>query len=156
MTRMWTRTLPVVAVVAALAAGATGCSGDSTPSEVASKAASAVQSVGADLNAAADEAKKKLDSVKNGADAKGDVRLGTPSKDSDGHSTVPVTVSNTATDKKSFAVQVNFRDSGGNLLDTVVVTISDVAAGATGQGTARSNRSLSGEIKAETGTALRY
>ncbi|MFB6616590.1 hypothetical protein ACFCV9_20665 [Streptomyces sp. NPDC056367] len=152
----WTRTLPVVAVLAAVAVGTTGCSGDSTPSDVASKAASAVQSAGAQLEAAAAEAKKKLDGVKGGADAKSDVRLGTPSKDSDGHSTVPVTVSNTATNAKSFAVQVNFRDTGGNLLDTVVVTISDVAPGATGQGTARSTRSLSGDVQANVGTALRY
>ncbi|MBT2405232.1 hypothetical protein J7I97_22735 [Streptomyces sp. ISL-87] len=156
MTRAWARTLPVVVVLAALAAGTAGCSDDTTPSEVASKAASAVQSVGADLDAAVAEAKKKLDSVKDGADVKSDVRLGTPSKDADGHSSVPVTVSNTAEDKKSFAIQVNFRDTGGNLLDTVVVTVSDVAPSATGQGTARSTRDLSGDVKAETGAALRY
>ncbi|MFD9728890.1 hypothetical protein [Streptomyces sp. NPDC059072] len=156
MNTAWTRTLTVVAVLAALATATTGCSNDGTPSDVASKAASAVQSAGAELEAAAGEAKKKLDSVKDGADAKSDVRLGTPSKDSEGHSTVPVTVSNTAKDQKSFAVQVNFRDTGGNLLDTVVVTVSDVAPAATGQGTARSTRSLSGDVRANVGTALRY
>ncbi|MER7466630.1 hypothetical protein [Streptomyces sp. NPDC097981] len=156
MTRVRTGPLFTVAVLAAVVSGTTSCSGDSTPSEVASKAASAVKSVGAELDAAAAEAKKKLDSVKDGADVKGDVRLGTPSKGSDGHVSVPVTVSNTAQDKKSFAVQVNFRDPAGNLLDTVVVTISDVAAGATGQGTARSTRGLSGDVQADTGRALRY
>ncbi|WP_327280270.1 MULTISPECIES: hypothetical protein [unclassified Streptomyces] len=156
MIRARRHTLPAAAALAALALGATACSGDTTPSDVASKAASAVASVGADLNAAAAEAKKKLDSVKDGADAKDAVRLGTPSKNADGHATVPVTVSNTATDKKSFAVQVNFRDTAGNLLDTVVVTVSDVAPGSTGQGTARSTRGLTGDVKADTGTALRY
>ncbi|MGP3690356.1 hypothetical protein ACTVZO_37640 [Streptomyces sp. IBSNAI002] len=156
MNRAWMRTLPVAAVLAALTVGTTGCSGDTTPSEAASKAASAVQSVGAGLDAAASEAKKKLDSVKDGVDAKTDVKLGTPDKDGDGHSTVPVTVSNSADGAKSFAVQVNFRDPGGNLLDTVVVTVSDVAAGATGQGTARSTRALSGEVQTSVGTALRY
>ncbi|MET9887754.1 hypothetical protein ABZZ20_32385 [Streptomyces sp. NPDC006430] len=156
MTREWTRPVSVFALLAALAAGATGCSDNSTPSDVASKAASAVQSIGTDLNAAVAEAKKKLDGVKGGVDVKSDVRLGTPSKDGDGHGIVPMTVSNTAQDKKSFAVQVNFRDTGGNLLDTVVVTVSDVAPGATGQGTARSNRALSGDVTAQTGTALRY
>ncbi|MFG2621824.1 hypothetical protein ACGFXC_29815 [Streptomyces sp. NPDC048507] len=155
MNRLPMRALPLV-VLAALAAGATGCSDSgTTPSDVASKAASAVQSVGADLDSAAAEAKKKLDGVKDGVNAKDQVTLGAVAQ-ADGRSTVPVTVSNTATDKKSFAVQVNFRDGGGNLLDTVVVTVSDVAAGASGQGTARSTRSLSGEVKAETGTALRY
>ncbi|MFD4246820.1 hypothetical protein ACFWP3_35305 [Streptomyces sp. NPDC058525] len=156
MYRAWTRTLPVAAALAVLAVGTAGCSGDTTPSEVASKAASAVQSVGAGLDAAAADAKKKLDSVKDGVDAKTDVRLGTPAKDADGRSTVPVTVSNTADGAKSFAVQVDFRDPGGNLLDTVVMTVSDVAAGATGQGTARSTRALSGDVAASVGTALRY
>ncbi|MFF1339408.1 hypothetical protein ACFVYT_16105 [Streptomyces sp. NPDC058290] len=156
MTRVRRRILPAAAVIAALAPGATACSGDTTPSDVASKAASAVASVGADLNAAAAEAKKKLDGVKGGVDAKGDVRLRTPSKDADGHASVRVTVSNTATSTKSFAVQVDFRDTGGNLLDTVVVTLSDVAPGAAGEGTARSNRGLSGDVKADMGTALRY
>ncbi|MEV6569874.1 hypothetical protein [Streptomyces sp. NPDC051577] len=155
MNRVWTRTLSLVAL-AGLAAGATGCSDSGTPSDVASKAASAVQSVGAGLDSAAAEAKKKLDGVKDGANAKNDVTLGAVARDADGRTTVPVTVSNTAGDQKSFAVQVNFRDSGGNLLDTVVVTLADVAAGATGKGAARSTRSLSGEVKAETGTALRY
>ncbi|MFJ9339167.1 hypothetical protein ACIRP0_07715 [Streptomyces sp. NPDC101733] len=156
MTRSWTRALSVAAVLTALTAGAAGCSDDSTPSGVASKAASAVQSVGAGLDAAAADAKKKLDSVKDGVDAKAEVSLGGPTKDADGRSIVPVNVSNTATDKKSFAVQVNFRDSGGNLLDTVVVTVSDVAPGATGEGQARSTRGLSGDVKADVGTALRY
>lgn len=156
MNRAWTRALPAAAVLAALAAATTGCSGDSTPSDAASKAASAVQSVGAGLDAAAADAKKKLESVKDGVDAKANVRLGDPAKDADGHGTVPLTVSNTAQDEKSFAVQVDFRDSGGNLLDTVVVTVPDVAAGATGQGTARSTRGLSGDVRASVGTALRY
>ncbi|MFI6006125.1 hypothetical protein ACIA98_38080 [Streptomyces sp. NPDC051366] len=56
--------------------------------------------------------------MKDGVDAKSDVRLGTPSKDADGHSSVRVTVSNTATSKKSFAVQADVRDTGGNLLDS--------------------------------------
>ncbi|MFJ3925227.1 hypothetical protein [Streptomyces sp. NPDC090022] len=148
--------LPVVALVAVLALGAAGCSGESTPGGVASKAASAVASVGAELDAAAADAKKKLASVKDGVNAQSDVKLGAVAQDADGRTTVPVTVSNTAPDQKSFAVQVNFRDTAGNLLDTVVLTVADVAAGATGQGTARSTRSLSGEVKAETGTALRY
>ncbi|MEU8464034.1 hypothetical protein [Streptomyces sp. NPDC029003] len=156
MNRVRMRTLSLV-VLAALAAGATGCSdGSTTPSDVASKAASAVQSVGADLDSAAAEAKKKLDGIKDGVNAKNEVVLGAVEPDADGRSTVPVTVSNTAADKKSFAVQVNFRDGGGNLLDTVVVTVADVAPGAAGEGTARSTRNLSGDVKAETGTALRY
>jgi len=137
-------------------AGLTGCSDDSSPSSVASKAASAVASIGAQatgaIASATAEAGRKLDDVKNGVDAKDAVRLGTPATDSAGRSTVEVTADNTAGSAKSFAVQVEFKDEGGNLLDTVVVTVSDVPA----HKSARSNRELSGGVKATVGTALRY
>ncbi|MEU9304615.1 hypothetical protein [Streptomyces sp. NPDC048269] len=134
---------------------------------MASKAASAVESAGAVVSSAASEAsdtvesaaavaKDKLSGVKNGIDAKDDVRLGEPTTDSEGRTTVSVSARNSDGSKKSFAVQVNFKDEGGKLLDTVVVTIPDVAAQATGEGTARSTHTLSGTVKAETGTALRY
>jgi hypothetical protein len=140
--------------------GLTGCSGDSSPSSVASKAASAVASIGAQatgaIASATAEAGRRLDEVKNGVDAKDAVKLGTPTTDSAGRSTVEVTVTNSAGSAKSFAVQVEFKDTGGNLLDTVVVTVSDVPAGKSATATARSNRSLSGSVRAAVGTALRY
>lgn len=156
------------AVVMAAAMGVAGCSdGGADPSAAVSKAASAVESAGAAVESAASAAsdaaasaaavaKDKLSEVKDGVDAKDEVKLGTPSKDGEGHATVPVSVRNTDGSAKSFAVQVNFKDEGGNLLDTVVVTISDVAPNGTGEGTARSTHPLSGTVKAETGTALRY
>ncbi len=57
---------------------------------------------------------------------------------------------------RSFAVQVNFTDKSGNLLDVTVVTVKDVAAGASGEGTATSNRKLTGDVHAAVGSALRY
>ncbi|MCX4763570.1 hypothetical protein OG562_21920 [Streptomyces sp. NBC_01275] len=166
------------ACVAALA-GLTGCSDDSSPSSVASKAASAAssavasaaQSVGGEVTAAASslaaqaseayasataEAGRKLDDIKGGVDVTGDVKLGTPGKDSDGRSTVEVTASNTVDSTKSFSVQVDFTDTSGNWLDTVLVTVSDVPAGKTGTATAHSNRTLSGEVKAKAARAVRY
>ncbi|MBT2450273.1 hypothetical protein J7F03_24990 [Streptomyces sp. ISL-43] len=154
-------------VLAALAAGVAGCSDADGPSGAASRAASAVESAGARVSAAASEAaetvesaaavaKDKLSEVKDGIDVKDDVELGAPATDGDGRTTVLVSVKNSDASKKSFAVQVNFKDEGGKLLDTVVVTISDVAANATGEGTARSTHKLSGTVKAETGSALRY
>ncbi|MET9468619.1 hypothetical protein ABZY44_28280 [Streptomyces sp. NPDC006544] len=151
----------------ALAVGVTGCSDGDGPSGAASKAASAVASAGAVVSSAASEAadaaesaaavaKDKLAEVKDGVDAKDQVTLGTPAKAADGRATVSVAVKNADGEKKSFAVQVNFKDEGGNLLDTVVVTIADVAPNATGEGAARSTRALSGTVKAETGKALRY
>ncbi|MFG2370137.1 hypothetical protein ACGFY9_01490 [Streptomyces sp. NPDC048504] len=141
-------------------AGLTGCSDDSTPASVASKAASAVSSIGAQatgaIASATAEAGRRLDNVKNGVDAKDAVRLATPATDSAGRSTVEVTVDNTDGSAKSFAVQVEFKDDAGNLLDTVVVTVSHVPAHKSATATARSNRELSGGVKADVGRALRY
>ncbi|MBC9714882.1 hypothetical protein H9Y04_20245 [Streptomyces sp. TRM66268-LWL] len=160
MAGQWTRVL-ATGTLAALALGAAGCSDDgSSPSDVASKAASAVSSVGAEVTAAASsaaaQAQQKLDEVKNSVDAKGDVQLGDPATDGEGRTTVEVTADNKEDATKSFAVQVDFRDSGGNLLDTVVVTVPDVAAGKSGKATARSNRKLSGDVTTDIKTALRY
>ncbi|MBT2468882.1 hypothetical protein J7E97_13600 [Streptomyces sp. ISL-66] len=150
-----------------LVSAAAGCSDGDGPSAAASEAASAVASAGAVVSSAASEAsdavesaaavaKDKLSEVKDGIDAKDDVTLGAPAKDADGRTTVSVSAKNTEGSPKSFAVQVDFKDEGGKLLDTVVVTVSDVAANATGEGTARSTHTLSGTVKAETGKALRY
>ncbi|WP_051741003.1 hypothetical protein [Streptomyces xylophagus] len=160
----WNRGGATLATVVALGltglTGLTGCSGDSSPSSVASKAASAVASIGAQatgaIASATAEAGRRLDEVKNGVDAKEAVKLGSPATDSGGRSTVEVTVDNSAGSAKSFAVQVEFKDTGGNLLDTVVVTVSDVPAGKSATATARSNRDLSGGVRAAVGTALRY
>ncbi|MFH9550806.1 hypothetical protein ACIBAH_06865 [Streptomyces sp. NPDC051445] len=178
------RTKGVLLTAAAIccATALTGCSDDNTPSSVssaASKAASAAESLGREATAAASsiasglasdlaseassalasataEASRELGEIKDGADVKSDVKLGKPGTDQDGRTTVEVTVTNTADGTKSFAVQVDFKGSDGNRLDTVVVTVSDVAAGKTGTQTARSHRALSGEVKAEVARAVRY
>jgi hypothetical protein len=133
----------------ALVLGAAGCSDSGTsPSDVASKAASAVASATA-------EAGKKIDEFKNGVDAKKDVKLGDVTKDKD-RATVPVTVTNSASSQKSYLVVVSFRDSGGNRLDSVALQVDDVGAGQTKKATARSNRSLGGEVTADIDRALRH
>ncbi|WP_239515979.1 MULTISPECIES: hypothetical protein [unclassified Streptomyces] len=167
MTIVWMRGLTGV-VVATLAFGAAGCSGEnSDPGSAASKAASAVASAGGVVSSAASEAsdaaasaaavaKDKLGQIKDGVDAKEEVTLGAPSTDGEGYATVPVSVQNTDGSTKSFAVQVNMKDESGNLLDTVVVTVSDVPGNGVAQASARSTHKLSGTVVAETGTALRY
>ncbi|MFJ7591718.1 hypothetical protein ACIQZO_30970 [Streptomyces sp. NPDC097617] len=164
----WMRGAAGAVAVSLVALGASGCSdGDGTPSGAVSSAASAVKSAGEAVSSAAAEAKRaaesaaavaqdKLGEVKDGIDAKGQVTLGPVATDSDGYTTVPVTVQNTDDATKSFAVQVEFKDEAGNLVDTVVVTVADVAGKGTGQGTARSTHKLSGTVSAQTGTALRY
>ncbi|WP_369272280.1 FxLYD domain-containing protein [Streptomyces sp. R11] len=146
----WTTTA-ILTTTAAVAAALTltSCSDDDTPSSVASRAASAFASATA-------EAGQQLDDIKGGVDAKGAVRLGDPTTASDGRTTVEVTAENTTDSTKSFGVQINFRDEGGNLLDANVVTVSDVAAGKTGKGTARSTRDLGGGVRAEVARAVRY
>ncbi|MGY6027082.1 hypothetical protein [Streptomyces spinosirectus] len=153
----WTACALLTVVVGA---GTAGCSDNSNgPSSSASKAASAASSLasrGADaLASATASAGKKLDELKGGIDAKDAVRLGRPTT-ADGRASVKVTAENSASSAKSFGVQVNFTDTSGNTLDTVVVTLSDVPAGKSGDATARSNRSLSGQVKAEVARALRY
>ncbi|EGX60861.1 hypothetical protein SZN_05387 [Streptomyces zinciresistens K42] len=143
------RTAAALVTGAALAAGPTACSDYQTPSSVTSKAASAYASATADAG-------RRLDEIKGGVDAKGSVRLGTPATGSDGRTTVEVTAENTTGAAKSFAVQVDFRDAGGNLLDAAVVTVSDVAGGATKKGTARSTRKLSGDVRTDVARAVRY
>ncbi|WP_412074930.1 hypothetical protein ACLF6K_02135 [Streptomyces xanthophaeus] len=164
----WMRGVAGAVALSAVALGAVGCSnGAGDPSGAVSSAAAAVESAGEAVSSAAAEAKKAAESaaavakdrlaeIKDGVDARDQVSLGTPTTDADGYTTVPVTVRNTGDAAKSFAVQVEFKDEGGKLLDTVVVTVSDVAGKGTGQGTARSTHKLSGTVSAETGTALRY
>ncbi|MGX2992770.1 FxLYD domain-containing protein [Streptomyces sp. JNUCC 64] len=150
-----------VALAAALAATATGCSdGTTSPSGAVSQAASA----GADLASRAAEAaasasaavQQQIDGIKDGVDARDAVKLSGQDTDADGRVTVKATARNTTDDAKSFLVQVTFRDSGGNLLDTVAVTVSDVPGGGSKDATARSTRTLSGTVRTEVERAVRY
>ncbi|WP_432194383.1 FxLYD domain-containing protein [Streptomyces sp. bgisy027] len=127
----------------------TSCSDDDTPASVASRAASAFASATA-------EAGRRFEDIKGGIDAKSSVQLGDTTTDSDGRASVEVTAENTTDSTKSFAVQINFKDQDGNLLDASVVTVSDVPANQSGKGTARSTRDLSGDVRAEVERAVRY
>ncbi|MER5362749.1 hypothetical protein [Streptomyces sp. NPDC002785] len=160
MTRKASRGLLAVLLTTAVMSTAAGCSGGGKASSTASEAASAAASVasrGSEVVASATAAAgEKLKGFKNGVNAKSDVKVGTPSTDHDGRATAKVTVTNSADSRKSYAVQINFRDPNGNLLDTVVVTVDDVGPKASKDATARSNRRLSGDIRPEVGTALRH
>ncbi|CAL2064192.1 MULTISPECIES: hypothetical protein [Streptomyces] len=152
------------AVLALVMVSAAGCGNGSqnspTPAEQAASAASAAASLasrgGDALASASAEAGRRLDEAKGGLNAKDQVSLGAVTLDGDGRATTTVTARNTASAAKSFAVQVNFTDGGGNLLDVVVLMVKNVAAHGSGHGTARGNRRLHGEVRANVGTALRY
>ncbi|MFG2723808.1 FxLYD domain-containing protein [Streptomyces canus] len=136
--------------------GLTACSDDDSPSSVASKVASAASRAGEAVSSATAEAGRRFDDIKNGVDAKDDVRLGTPATASDGRTTVEVTATNSADSAKSFTVEVDFTDRNGKLLDAVVLTVSDVPAGGSGKGTARSTHDLSGDVRAKVPRAVRH
>ncbi|WP_457029361.1 hypothetical protein [Kitasatospora sp. P5_F3] len=162
-------------VVGAVVAGGlvlTGCSSDGSPpaavqsgasalasaaksaaNSFASSATSAAASAAASAEAAASSA---LASVKGGLDAKDDVTLGGVVTDSDGKSSVPLTVTNKTSQPYKYTIQISFEDSAGHLLDAAVVTVPEVAAGGTAQATAKSNRNLEGTVTAKVGSALRY
>lgn len=146
------------AAVAPLLAGVslTGCSNGTSPSDVASAASSLASVAGSALASATAEAGRRLDEFKNGLDAKDEVKLGDRvTTDDGGRATVTATATNPTSSAKTYAVQVDFRDRGGNLLDTVVVTLDDVPAGAAKDATARSTRSLSGDVTADVARAVR-
>ncbi|MFI8252454.1 hypothetical protein [Streptomyces filamentosus] len=162
MTGRWVRAAAGGLLAGAVLTGTAACSDDGdTPvsgavSEAASAVASAAEGISEAASEAAEKAERQMSEVKDGVDAGDEVKLGTPATDGDGRTTVPVTVHNTDDKPRSFAVQVEYKDDGGKLLDTVVVTVSDVPAGKDGDGTARSTHKLDGQVTPEVATALRY
>ncbi|CAM5592014.1 hypothetical protein STANM309S_00529 [Streptomyces tanashiensis] len=96
-----------------------------------------------------------MNEVKDGVNAGGDVSAGPTSTDGD-RTVSTITATNPKDKTADYTVMVNFRDSDGNLLDAVVLTIDGVEPGKSKTGTARSNRTLSGDPKAEIAQALRH
>lgn len=119
-------------------------------------AASATAKVGEAVASATAAAASKMAEVKDGADAKGDVKVDGATKEDGDRTTAEVTATNPTDKSADYTLTVNFRDSGGNLLDTVVLNVDGVEAGKSKTGTARSNRALSGATTAEIGRALRH
>ncbi|MEU0172097.1 hypothetical protein ABZ178_01880 [Streptomyces massasporeus] len=148
------------ALALALPAVLIGCSGDDTPADAASKAESAVGSIASGaseaIESATAEAGRRLDDIQDGIDVKGDVRIGTPVAGSDGRVRAEVTVRNSDDSTRSFAVQVDFKSSGGDLVDTVIVTVDHVQAGESATATARSTHDLSGDVRTDVARAVRY
>lgn len=160
MTRRSVRGAWAVLLTAVVASAAAACTDDGgSPAGTVSKAASAVASAasrGGDVAASASAAaQEKLQNFKNGVNAGKDVKAGAVTEQG-GRATTKITVTNGTGSAKSYIVQINFRDSGGNLLDSTVVTVDDVRPGTPKDATARSNRTLAGDVTAEVGRALRH
>ncbi|MFI6093278.1 FxLYD domain-containing protein [Streptomyces sp. NPDC051218] len=105
---------------------------------------------------ATEAAASKMADVKDGVDAKGDVRVDGSTKSDGDRTTAEITATNKTTKKADYTISVNFRDGDGNLLDTAVLNITDIDPNQSKSATARSNRSLSGTPKAEISRALRH
>ncbi|MDT0546331.1 MULTISPECIES: FxLYD domain-containing protein [Streptomyces] len=149
MARCRVRTFCAGGLVAAAVLISAGCSNGGSPSSTASRASKAIASATA-------SAKAELNEIKHGVNAKADVKAGAVSIGQDGHAVAPITVTNKQDHKASYAVEVNFRDADGNLLDVAVVTVSSVQPRSSKKATARSHRELSGHLKAQVGAAVRY
>ncbi|MEU6877464.1 hypothetical protein [Streptomyces sp. NPDC046712] len=105
--------------------------------------------------AVASAAQEKMNQVKGGVNATGDVKAG-PTKAEGDRTTAEITATNPRDKNADYTIMVNFRDSDGNLLDAVVLNIDGVEPGKSKTGTARSNRTLAGDTKAEVAQALRH
>ncbi|MER5713142.1 MULTISPECIES: hypothetical protein [unclassified Streptomyces] len=105
--------------------------------------------------AVASAAEEKMNEVKDGVNATADVKAGETSTDGD-RTVAEITATNPKDKNADYTIMVNFRDDGGNLLDSVVLNIDGVEPGASKSGTARSNRTLSGATTAEIAQALRH
>ncbi|MEU9857021.1 hypothetical protein [Streptomyces sp. NPDC047974] len=144
--RRYGAALLALAVTGAVAGAATGCeAAKETAGDIVSSASSAVASA----------AQRKMDEIKDGANATADVTAGPTSVDGD-RTVATVTAANPKDATADYTVLVTFRDAGGNFLDTVVLTVDGVPAGASKSGTARSNRTLTGPTTAEIERALRH
>ncbi|MER5738247.1 MULTISPECIES: hypothetical protein [unclassified Streptomyces] len=140
------RTAGAVLLALAATGAATGCdAAKEAAGDLVSSATAAVASA----------AQQKMDEIKDGANATDEVTAGAASADGD-RTVATVTAANPEASPADYTVMVVFRDDGGNLLDTVVLTIDSVPAGASKSGTARSNRTLEGGTTAEIARALRH
>ncbi|MFD8233307.1 FxLYD domain-containing protein [Streptomyces sp. NPDC059696] len=148
------------ALALGLSAVLAGCSDYDSPSDTARKAESAVGSIASQASEAVEsataEAGRRLDDIQGGVDVKNDVTTGPPVTESDGRVRTEVTARNTDDSTRSFAVQVDFRDADGQLVDTVIVTVDHVQPGHSATATARSTHDLSGTPRPEVTRAVRY
>ncbi|MFE5714798.1 hypothetical protein ACFQ7J_28765 [Streptomyces sp. NPDC056501] len=135
-----------LSLAATTALALTGCD------TIADTAGDVVSSATAAVASAAEE---KMNEVKDGVNATADVKAGETSTDGD-RTVAEITATNPKDKNADYTIMVNFRDDGGNLLDSVVLNINGVEPGASKSGTARSNRTLSGATTAEIAQALRH
>ncbi|MCH0564173.1 MULTISPECIES: hypothetical protein [unclassified Streptomyces] len=103
---------------------------ESAASSAAARASEFAASVSADSERARTEARKELGEVQGQGNAVGDVSLtGLPLSATNNVRALLVTMTNRTDRTASFAVQVDFSDSDGKVVETVYVGARDVEAG---------------------------
>ncbi|MEB8338491.1 hypothetical protein [Streptomyces endophyticus] len=114
-------------------------------------------SVSADLERKRQEFTKQLDKVDGEGNAVRDVELtGKRLADTKGVRAVVVHITNTTDKKASYAVQVDFSDSDGKVVETKVVGAEDLKAGGRAQPLAISTKPPEPHLKASVAKAQRY
>ncbi|MEV6206735.1 FxLYD domain-containing protein [Kitasatospora sp. NPDC051914] len=112
------------------AASARAASASAAAASLESRAAAFESSVSAQISAARQSASAALSGVPGTGNAIGDVTLtGIPTTATDGYPAATVTITNSTSQKANYAVQVDFLDSSGATVETVVVGTTGVAPG---------------------------
>ncbi|MFE2174769.1 FxLYD domain-containing protein [Kitasatospora sp. NPDC059462] len=136
-------------------AGAASAAASAAESVLAGAAGGLPSAAASAVASAQAKASSAIAGIKGGLDAKGDVAVGTVAF-VDGKAEAALTVTNHGQDTGRYVIQVNFTDDSGNVLDVTAVTVPDLAAGQSTEVKARSNRDLSGSVKAVAANAVRY
>ncbi|MDX3310464.1 hypothetical protein P1S61_15455 [Streptomyces sp. ME08-AFT2] len=126
-------------------------------SSASSRASEFEASVSAEVARANRAAEKKLENVEGRGNATADVSLtGKPRAETSGLLAVIVNITNSTDETASFAVQVDFRDSDGKVVETRFVGADDLAAGARAHPLAISRKPPQPPLTAEVAKAQRY
>ncbi|MFJ3672936.1 FxLYD domain-containing protein [Streptomyces sp. NPDC090106] len=129
----------------------------SAAASVSARASEWLASVDANTERSRQAAQDALEDVDGKGNATADVSLtGKPRSETSGFLAVVVTIRNSTDDTASYAVQVDFRDADGKVVETRYVGAEDLAAGAKVQPLAISHDSDGTQLTAVVTKAQRY
>ena len=134
---------------------------EGSASAAASSALAAASSFEASVEAGASSAaasfKSELDAVTGKGNAVSDVHLtGIPKAQTGGLTAVVVNITNSSGKQASYAVQVEFADSSGKVVDTTIVGAKDVGAGKKAQPVAFTTKGTDTTLFPRVARAVRY
>jgi hypothetical protein len=142
--------------LSSLASAAQG-SASAAVSSAKAAASSFEASVEAGASSAAAAFKSELDAVSGKGNAISDVQLtGLPKAQTGGLTAVVVNITNSTDKKASYAVEVEFADSSGKVVDTTIVGAHDVAAGKKAQPVAFTTKDTDATLFPRVAKAVRF